>query len=137
MVFVNGLDQIFNDCRFRFEFKDKLEPLAINLKNLARKNGIPIIIALNLSRSRGYFRDGHVELYDFNIYDAFACYSDKVLTTKLFDYDSQDLRRDFDVQIAKNNKGKNHTLYYSLYQETQNIVERKYSTSAKRAIVTF
>lgn len=137
MVFINGLDQILNDRRFRFEFKDKLEPLAIKLKNLARKNNIPIVIALNLSMSQRYFRDEYVEIYDLGIYDAFACYSDKVLTTKVFDYDSQDLRRDFDVRIVKNNNGKNDTLYFGLYQETLSIIECNYNTNTNKSSVAF
>ena len=99
--------------------------------------GIPIVIALNLSMSQRYFRDEYVEIYDLGIYDAFACYSDKVLTTKVFDYDSQDLRRDFDVRIVKNNNGKNDTLYFGLYQETLSIIECNYNTNTNKSSVAF
>ena len=94
-------------------------------------------MALNLSRSQRYFRDAYVELYDLGIYDAFACYSDKVLTTKVFDYDSQDLRRDFDVRVVKNKYGNKHTLYFGLYQETQSVVEYDYNTNTNKVTAAF
>ncbi len=121
MIFISGTEQIFSDIRTRFESKDKLESLAKKLKILARKNNIPIAIALNLPRLKRYSVEEYVELYDLGIYDAFACYSDKVMTTKVFAYDAQDLKRDFDIKIVKNKTGKTGTRYFSLYQETRNI----------------
>lgn len=137
MVFISGLEQVFSNMRTRFESKDKLEPFAISLKKLARQNNIPIIIALSLPRLKRYNVEEYVELYDLGIYDAFACYSDKVLTTKVFAYDAQDLRRDFDIRIVKNKNGKTGNRYFSLYQETQIILEHNYCTNDYKTSVAF
>lgn len=138
MIFINGLDQIFNDVHLRFDFRKKLEQFSIKLKNIARKNDVPIIITLKLSLFLKYYRSTYVELYNLGIFDAFACYSDKVLTTKFFNSNTQEMmRKDLDVKVVKNKNGRTGTLYFGLYEETQNIVECDYYTDDDKLSAAF
>lgn len=128
LVFINGLDRFFSETIFTQQ--NEIENCGLELKRLARKLNIPIIVAINLKLKKEP-KNIIPNINDLGIYDIFACTTDKLLTTFHYQNISNEYKQDYFINIAKNKSGVTGLYRYGVYLETEIICDAPRSKTYK------